>query len=84
MTKQEKNYCEKLIKEAKKYWNIAKENFEKYDKYVKAGKEIDKKIDMQCTLRDAEYNQGYAEGIYQALVWIGYNSENMKELTEQL
>lgn len=31
-----------------------------------------------------DYQQGYTEGIYQALACIGYTSETMIELTEQI
>ena len=80
MTKQEKNYCEKLIKEAERNLEISEDGFKKYDRYKRDGKEIDAEV----ALRNADYHRGYAEGIYQALVWIGYNSEIMKELTDKM
>ena len=40
MTKQEKNYCEKLIKEAERNLEISEDGFKKYDRYKRDGKDI--------------------------------------------
>ena len=47
-------------------------------------KETENKIDAQIAMRKASYHRGYAEGIYQALVVIGYSSAGMEELTERI
>lgn len=80
MTKVEKARCEKLIEEAER--NLENSNME-YSKYERLQKE-EKKIDAECALRNADQLRGYAEGIYQALVVIGYSSASMKELTEKI
>ena len=80
MTKQEKNKCEGLMKEALR--NLENSNIE-YAKHERLKKE-EKKTDAECALRNADQLRGYAEGIYQALVCIGYQSEKMKALTDLL
>ena len=80
MTKIEKARCEKLIEEAER--NLENSNIE-YSKYERLKRE-GKKVDVACALRNADRLCGYAEGIYQALVIIGYSSESMKELTERI
>ena len=80
MTKVEQKRCEKLIEEAER--NIENSDIE-YAKYERLKKE-EKKIDAECALRNADQLHGYAEGIYQALVVIGYSSANMEELTERI
>ena len=80
MMKIEKQRCEKLIEEAER--NLENSNIE-YSKYKRFKRE-EKKIDAECALRNADQLCGYAEGIYQALVVIGYSSASMKELTEKI
>lgn len=80
MTKIEKARCEKLIEEAER--NLENSDIE-YSKYERLRKE-EKKIDAECTLRNADQLRGYAEGIYQALAVIGYSSASMEELTERI
>ena len=80
MTKVEKQRCEKLVEEAER--NLENSDLE-YSKYERLKKE-EEKNDAECALRNADQLRGYAEGIYQALVVIGYSSESMKELTEKI
>ena len=80
MTKVEKERCRRLTEEAER--NLENSNIE-YSKYTKLQKE-GKEVDAGCALRNADQLRGYAEGIYQALVVIGYSSTAMKELTEKL
>ena len=80
MTKQEKKYCENLAKEVKRSLENADENFAKYERFM----EDNNTIEAECAMRMADYQQGYAEGIYQALTCIEYTSETMKELTERI
>jgi len=80
MTKIEKQRCEKLIEEAERNLNNSDMEYSKYERL----KNAEKKIDAECALRSADQLRGYAEGIYQALVVIGYSSASMKELTERI
>ena len=80
MTKIEKQRCENLIEEAKENLNQSDMYWEKYEKL----KEQEKKTDTEISMRQADQHRGYAEGIYQALVVIGYSSASMKELTERI
>ena len=80
MTKQEKFKCEKLAEEALR--NLENSNIE-YAKYERLKKE-EKKTDAECSLRNADQLLGYAQGIYQALAVLGYQSEKMKALTDLL
>lgn len=72
--------AKKLIEEAER--NLENSNIE-YSKYERFKRE-EKKIDAECALRNADQLCGYAEGICQALVVIGYSSASMKELTEKI
>ena len=80
MTKQEKIKCERLIEEMER--NFENSNIE-YAKYERLKKE-EKKTDAECSLRNADQLLGYAQGIYQALAVLGYQSEKMKALTDLL
>lgn len=80
MTKQEKLKCEKLAEEALR--SLENSNIE-YSKYKRLEKE-EKQIDAECALRNADQLLGYAQGIYQALAVLGYQSEKMKALTDLL
>ena len=51
-----------------------------YEKLLKDGKQVD----AECKLRLADQENGYAEGIRQALACIGFTHERMKELDELL
>lgn len=78
MTKIEKRRCEQLAQEAKNNFEKAEYHYEEYKEFHLYGN----KTDAEIALRETDYHRGYAEGIYQALVVIGYNSESMKELSE--
>lgn len=76
MTKLERSRCEKLIDEANKNIYEAKEQWSKYEKCKEEGNAVKAEI----ALRDFEAYKGYAEGIYQALTVVGYNSEDFINL----
>lgn len=80
MTKAENKRCEKLLDEAIRNATNAKEDFSKYERLLKDGK----KVDAECELRTADQEYGYADGIRQALVCIGFTHERMNELDELL
>lgn len=80
MTKVENMLCGKLMNDAIKKANNSKEDYKTYEKLLKDGK----KVDAECRLRLADQEIGYAEGIRQALVCIGFSHNRMKELEELL
>lgn len=80
MTKVENMRCEKLMEEVIRKAISSKEDYRAYEKLLKDGKQID----AECKLRLADQEIGYAEGIRQALVCIGFTHERMKELDELL
>lgn len=73
MTKVEYTRCEKLMKEAIRKAKDAQEEFDK------AGSEKDI-TSKSILLEMAQNHLGYAEGINQTLVCIGFKHERMKEL----
>ena len=80
MTKVENNRCEILMEDAIRKANNSKEDYRAYEKLLKNGKQVD----AECKWRLADQENGYAEGIRQALVSIGFTHERMKELDELL
>lgn len=80
LTKQEKLQCEKLADEALRSLENSDIEYSKYERFQKE----EKKVDAECALRYADQLLGYAQGIYQALVVIGYNCEKMKTVTDLL
>ena len=80
MTKVENMRCEKLLDEAIKNATYSKKDYVTYKRLLKDGK----KVDAECKLRLADQERGYAEGIRQALVCIGFTHERMKDLDELL
>lgn len=80
MTKVENNRCKKLMEEAISKANDSKEDYRAYERLLKDGKQVD----AECKLRIADQEIGYAEGIRQTLVCIGFTHERMKELDELL
>ena len=80
MTKAEKAKCKQLADEALVKLNDSEEEYEKYEKCKKKGNMTDAHI----ALRDADQDWGYAQGIYQALVVIGYRGKEMEELSEKI
>lgn len=76
MTKFESEKCEKACIEAIR-------NIEEATSFYKKAEGIDKEFhEATVELRKADNKQGYGEGIYQALVIIGYDSENMRKLSK--
>lgn len=80
MTKIEKRRCEQLAQEAIESLSNASEEYKEWELSGRGNNPIG----AQISLRKADRHQSYAEGIYQALVVIGYNSESMKELSEMI
>lgn len=80
MTKAENTRCEKLMNEAIRKAADSKEDYRAYERLLKDGKQVD----AECKLRLADQEIGYAEGIQQVLVCIGFTHERMKELNELL
>ena len=80
MTKQEKDKCEKLLNEAAMNLDRADAELEDYEDAKRGGYDDDEEI---C-LRQFEYYHGYAKGIYQALVVLGYKSEEMEEIGKRI
>ncbi|WP_394884979.1 hypothetical protein [Clostridium butyricum] len=78
MTKIEKNKCEKLINQAIQELIGANELYED-DKE----KNKDSKI-ATIQIRLADNKRGYAEGMYNALVAVGYKSEKLDKFTQLL
>lgn len=80
MTKVENMRCKELMEEAIRKAISSKDDYRSYKKLLKDGKQVD----AECKLRLADQEIGYAEGIRQALVCIGFTHERMKELDELL
>lgn len=80
MTKAEYGKCEKLMEEAIRKANRFNVDYKAYERLHKEGKQTDAK----CKLRMADQEIGYAEGINQVLVTLGFKHDRMKELSELL
>ena len=80
MTKVENKRCEKLLDEAIRHASNSKEDYAAYERLLKEGN----KVKAECKLRTADQKSGYADGIRQALVCIGFIHERMAELDELL
>ena len=80
MTKVENKRCEKLLDEAIRHASNSKEDYAAYERLLKEGNEVG----AECKLRTADQEIGYADGIRQALVCIGFIHERMIELDELL
>ncbi len=78
MTKIEKNKCEKLINQAIQELIGANELYEDDKKENK-----DSKI-ATMQIRLADNKRGYAEGMYNALVTVGYKSEKLNKFEQLL
>lgn len=78
MNNSEKLKCEKVVNEA---ISEMKEANKLYEKEKREGNDCQY---ATPELRTADNKRGYAEGINQALVRIGYKSEKLKELSELL
>ena len=77
MTKVEYAKCEKLMEEAIQKAKQANEEFNK----ARLEKDI---YNLQILMELAQNHLGYAEGINQTLVCIGFKHERMKELRNLL
>lgn len=73
MTKLEYEKCKKVMEEAIRKAEQAKEEFDK----ARLEKDI---YDLQMLMESAQNHLGYAEGIQQTLATIGFKHERMKEL----
>lgn len=80
MTKKEKNLCEIRMDNAILKALNSKEEYEKYERLKKAGDEVEAEI----ALRRADQETGYAEGVNDLLVSLGFKHEKMKTLSELL
>ena len=80
MTKVENKRCEKLLDEAIRHASNSKEDYAAYERLLKERN----KVDAECKLRVADQESGYADGIRQALVCIGFTHDRMAELDELL
>lgn len=80
MTKQEKLQCDKLADEAIRKFEESKELYIKFHNL----RLNENQVDAQIALRKADQDSAYAQGIYQALVCIGYKGEKMGRLNDLL
>ncbi len=80
MTKQENLNCIKVLEEAIRVVKRAENEFTESNRFHEAGNEIQAEIEQ----RKADNHMGYAEGINQALVAIGFKHTKMKELEKLL
>lgn len=80
MTKKEKNLCEIRMDNAILKALNSKEEYEKYERLKKAGDEVEAEI----ALRRTDQETGYAEGVNDLLVSLGFKHEKMKTLSELL
>ena len=80
MTKQESFNCIKVLEEAIRVVKQAENEFIESDRFHKAGNEIQAEIEQ----RKADNHMGYAEGINQVLVVLGFKHDRMKELEKLL
>lgn len=80
MTKIEYRKCVKLMEEAIWKANNSNEDYRTYERLKSDGKSVD----VECKLRVADQEIGYAEGINQALATLGFKHDRMKELSELL
>lgn len=80
MTKKEIIKCTKLMNKAIKTLKESKDLYQKSEEYLKNGNELE----WETNQRKADQYYGYAEGINQVLVEIGFKHENMKILSNLL
>ena len=82
MTKAEYGKCEKLMEDAIQKAQTSKEEFEMMDKYAALNDYSQSMITLYN--RRAERHLGYAEGINQALITLGFKHDRLKELSKLL
>jgi len=80
MTKQENTKCIKVLEEAIKAVKQAKCEYIESERFYKEGDKIQAEIEQ----RKADNHTGYAEGIEQVLVTLGFKHDRMKELQRLL
>lgn len=82
MTKIEYGKCEKLMLDAIQKARQAQEEYKESEKYTRL--ENYNEIQSQIEQRKADQHIGYAEGINQVLVTLGFKHDKMKELSRLL
>lgn len=80
MTKIEYGKCEKLMEEAIRKAKQSEEEYKEADRYLNSGNRIAWEIEQ----RKADQHIGYAEGINQVLVTLGFKHDRTKELSKLL
>lgn len=78
MTKTEWKKCERLMYEAIRKAEWAKEEYEKSEKYSKDGNTVQWEVEQ----RKADQNIGYAQGVNQVLASLKFKHADMKMLSE--
>ncbi|MDE6053399.1 MAG: hypothetical protein K2G55_06510 [Lachnospiraceae bacterium] len=79
MTKAEYVKCEKLMYDAIKKAKQSNKEYETYNQLVN-----EDTVKGNTELRKADQHFGYAEGINQVLVTLGFSHDKMKELSDLL
>lgn len=80
MTNTEKTKAEKILDEAIRKHKDAIDDWKEYERYKKE----DDLISAETYLRKFQDAISYSEGIYVALVAIGFNHPKMKEFSDML
>ena len=80
MTKREKGNCKKLLCDAIRKARDSSADYAAYGRLKQQGKHTD----AEAKLRLSDQEIGYAEGIHQALVFLGFTDDGMKELSDLL
>lgn len=78
MTKAENKKCEDLLREGIKNGESAKKEYAEAEKHLANAN----KLEWEVNQRKADQNLGYAQGIYQALVVVGFEHKDMQKLAE--
>ena len=76
MTKQEYSKLEKLMEEGVQKAEASVIDFNTYEEFMKKNDTVGAEVAQ----RKGDQNLGYAEGVYQVLVTIGFKHERMEEL----
>lgn len=80
MTKLEKAKAEKILNEAIRKYQNANDDWKEYERYKKEND----LVSAETYLRKFQDGISYAEGIYNALVVIGFTHSKMKEFSDML
>lgn len=78
MTKLENEKCKKLMYEAIRDARQSQEDYAESEKY----KKNENNIEWEIKQRQGDQNFGYAQGINQVLVTIGFKHDDMKILSQ--